>query len=75
MTVWGMCVSRWVPKATNTHSEYVMLIAFPLQQCLHERALMLLYSTLPVLLICYMPADRERPAEVDNKIFGFFLAN
>jgi len=28
-----------VPKSTNMHSEYVMLIAFPLQQWLHERAL------------------------------------
>jgi len=26
-----------------THSEYVILIAFPQQQCLHERASMLLY--------------------------------
>jgi len=25
-------------KATYTHSEYVILIAFPLQQRLHERA-------------------------------------
>ena len=29
-----------VTKATNTHSEYAILIAFPLQQCLHERASM-----------------------------------
>ena len=27
--------SCWIPKATNTHSEYVILIAFPLQQLLH----------------------------------------
>jgi hypothetical protein len=27
---------RWIPKATNTHTEYVMLIAFPLQQWLKE---------------------------------------
>ena len=31
----------WVPKATNTHSQYVLLIAFPLQQWLHKRASML----------------------------------
>jgi len=24
-----MHIARWVPKATNTHSEYVTLIAFP----------------------------------------------
>ena len=32
-----------------THSEYVIFIAFPLQQWLHERASMLRYSTLPGL--------------------------
>jgi len=25
-------IARWIPKSTNTHSQYVMLIAFPLQQ-------------------------------------------
>jgi hypothetical protein len=30
-----------IPKATNTHSNYVTLIAFPLQQRLHKRASML----------------------------------
>jgi hypothetical protein len=29
--------------ATNTHSEYVILIAFPLQQWLHKRAAILRY--------------------------------
>ena len=28
--------SCWVPKATNTHSEYVIVIALPLQQWLEE---------------------------------------
>jgi hypothetical protein len=27
----------WITKATNTHSEYVILIAFPRQQWLRER--------------------------------------
>ena len=39
--IWRMCIAFWVPKATNTHSEYVILIAFPLQQKLHECALVL----------------------------------
>ena len=34
MTIWRMRFSRWVPKDTHTHSEYVILIAFPLQQWL-----------------------------------------
>jgi len=37
--------TRWVPKDTDTHSEYVILIAFPQQQQrLRERALMLRYT-------------------------------
>ena len=31
-----MCISLWIPKATNTHPQYVILIAFPQQQWLHE---------------------------------------
>jgi hypothetical protein len=30
MTVRGMRIVFWIPKATNTHSEYVILIVFPL---------------------------------------------
>jgi len=51
MTVWRMPFACWTTKSTNTHSEYVILIAFPLQQWLHERALMLGCSTLPILLV------------------------
>jgi len=38
MTVWHMCVAHWIPKATKTHSQYVILFAFTLQQRLQERA-------------------------------------
>ena len=31
MKVWRMRIPCWIPKATNTHSEYVILIAVPLQ--------------------------------------------
>ena len=32
MTVWRMPCACWIPKATNSHSEYVILITFPLAQ-------------------------------------------
>jgi len=35
---WRMRIACWIPKATDTHSEYVILVAFPLQQWLHENA-------------------------------------
>ena len=31
-----MRIACWIPKATDTHSEYAILIAFRLQQWLHE---------------------------------------
>ena len=35
MTIWRMRIACWIPKAKNTHSDYVILIAFPLRrQCL-----------------------------------------
>jgi hypothetical protein len=43
MTIWDMRIAYWIPKATNTHSEYVIVIAFPLQQWLHERSSMIIY--------------------------------
>ena len=41
MSVSRMRIVRCIPKAANTHSQYVILIAFPPQQCLNQRTLML----------------------------------
>ena len=49
MTVWRMGIEIWITKDTDTHSEYVILIAFPLQQWFHDRASMLRYTQLSVL--------------------------
>jgi hypothetical protein len=57
MTIRCTRIACWIPKATATHSEYVTLTAFQLQQWLHERASMLryTYSTLHVLFdLCVM---------------------
>jgi hypothetical protein len=44
MTIRRMRIACRIHKATNIHSEYVILIAFSLQQWLHARALMLDYT-------------------------------
>jgi hypothetical protein len=49
MTTWRMCIACWITQATNTNSEYVILIAFPLQQCLNESASMLYVHCLSCL--------------------------
>jgi len=36
--LWRMRFARWITKATDPHSEYVILIDFPLQQRLHQHA-------------------------------------
>ena len=56
MTIWRMRVVCWIPRRTNTHSEYVILIAFPLQKWLHERAPLLrnTYSA------CYVWNDSDK---------------
>jgi len=47
-------IACWIHKATNTKSQYLIIIAFPLQQCLHERVSVLLctYNTCLVCLHC-----------------------
>jgi len=50
MTIWRMRFACWIPEATNTHSEYVMLIAIARRQWLHDRASMLRYTYTDCLL-------------------------
>jgi len=45
MTIWCMHIVCGMPKATDTLSGYVILIAFPLLQWLHKCASVLRYST------------------------------
>ena len=50
----GMRIACWLPKAKNTHSQYVIRIGFPLQQWLHERSTMLRYTH----IACPVPLAR-----------------
>jgi len=60
MTIWRMRVESWIPKAINIHSEYVTLVAFPLQQWLHERASILRYTYVARLVICFVWISESR---------------
>jgi hypothetical protein len=44
LTIWRVRIACWIPKAKNTHSGYVIPIAFQQQQWLHERASVLRYT-------------------------------
>jgi len=58
MTKWRIRMACWIAKATDIHSEYVILNDFPLQQCLHERVSMLRY-TYTVCIVNPYPANVE----------------
>ena len=47
-------IACWILKTTNTNSGYVILIAFPLQQWLHERASMLPCAYISCLSVFYI---------------------
>ena len=44
MAIRHMHFACWITKATDRHPEYITLIAFPPQQCLHERASLLNFT-------------------------------
>ena len=44
MTIWRMRIACWILRRINIHSEYVIIIAFPLQQWLHESPSLLRYT-------------------------------
>ena len=52
-TIWRMRIACWIPKAINTHVSCVILLAFPLQQWLHEAPHCYVLRTLPVLFSHY----------------------
>jgi hypothetical protein len=53
MKIWRMHIACWMLKGKNTHSEYVICIAFPLQKMLHERPSILRYTYISCLVILY----------------------
>jgi len=51
--IWRMRVACWIAKATETHSEYVIIITSPRQQWLHERARCNVYTYISWLVFKY----------------------
>jgi hypothetical protein len=73
MTIWCMCNACWVPKATNTHSEYVILIAFLLHQWLHERAPMHCLSSSLLMFFVAVPLSHKSVNFCNLATSGHFL--
>ena len=50
--IWRTRTACCIVKATNTHSEYVIIIAVQLQQWLHERASLPVLFSVFIVTIC-----------------------
>jgi hypothetical protein len=59
MTVWRMRIACWIPKATNTNLGCAIITAFPLQQWLQERALILCYTYIACLFRGVLQSSEE----------------
>jgi hypothetical protein len=69
MTKWRMRIAYWIPKATNTHSEYLILVPFPQQQWLHERTSV----TLSVLSVFVLIPAIHIPKQCLQLVLNRFL--
>ena len=49
--IWRMPFSCWITKAKDTHSEYVIFIAYPRQQLLSEGSSMYSFT----YIVCLVP--------------------
>jgi hypothetical protein len=68
MAIWRMHIACWITKATNAHSEYVILIAFPLKRWLQERASMLRYTYIACLIRTSFVGDVKHCYTSSNEI-------
>ena len=62
MKIWRMRIARWIPKATNTNSQHIILISYPLKQWLHETPKGYVIRALPV----FFSSELKRTRELQN---------
>ena len=70
-----MRIACWIPKSTNTHSDYVILIAFPLQQWFRESASVLRYMNIAcpvifreIIALCYVTKLTQTKTVKHNRL-------
>jgi hypothetical protein len=72
MATWRIRIARWIIRNTNTHSEYLIIIDFLMQQWLYERAWMLRCTYIARLVItemgCVHCAVRTEPVSTIEAI-------
>ena len=69
---WLMSFACWITKATDTHSEYVILIAFARSKWLRENSSMLPYTCTPFLVKCLSRWHVDEPFDEDSSLTSFY---
>jgi len=57
MTLRRMPITCWIPTATSTHSEYVILFDFPLQKCFRNAPHYYIFTYIAVFLILWFKSE------------------
>jgi hypothetical protein len=68
-----MRIECWIPKSTNTHSECVIHMDFPLKQWLQERDSMLRYTYIACLVCANIQQGEPLESETDIILQGPYL--
>jgi hypothetical protein len=66
MALWRMRIACWITKTTDAISQYVIIIAFPLQQLLEGSASILRYTHVVCLLFFRGRADPSSRGVLPN---------
>jgi hypothetical protein len=61
ITIWRMRIASWITKATNTHSECVIHIPFPMNKNFKNSSQYYVIRTLPVLFSVLLSPPTNRP--------------
>jgi hypothetical protein len=62
--MWRMRIACWIPKSTDTHSQYVILFALPLQQWFEESASIFRYTYI-ACLVSFVSSEVHPPILLD----------
>jgi len=66
MTIWRMRIVCWMSKAVETLLEYVIVIVFPLQQFMHQRPSLLLYTCIACLVLSLDYLHRKQLTDIST---------
>jgi hypothetical protein len=73
-------LAYWITKTTNAHSDYLIVIAFPLQQWLHESATMLRYTSISCSVFVatvreFLTKNNYKQKQLFVILTGFFIVS